>query len=170
MAKKGVHILIKAMPEVIQHVPKTRFLFVGGGNTSLYKKMVEKEGILEKNFSFVGHVDRFKCPKILGKATVFVNPSFFENCSLSILEAMSCKTAVVASDVGGNREIITSGKNGILVPPSDDKLLAKSIISLLENENLNKKISDEARRTVERSFSSKKNAEETYRIYKQLVG
>ena len=169
MAKKGVHILIKAMSDVIRRVPKTRFLFVGGGNLSLYKKMIEQRAIPEKNFSFIGHVDRFECPRILGEATVFVNPSFFENCSLSILEAMSCGTAVVASDVGGNPEIIESGKNGKLVPPFDDKMLARSIISLLENENLNKEIGKEARRTVETGFSSKKCAEETYNVYRHIL-
>jgi len=86
------------------------------------------------------------------------------------LEAMSCNTAVVASDVGGNREIIQSGKNGILVPQSEDKMLAESIISLLEDENFNKEVGKEARRTVETSFSSEKTAEETCKIYRRLLG
>jgi glycosyltransferase involved in cell wall biosynthesis len=82
---------------------------------------------------------------------------------------MSCGTAVVASNVGGNPEIIETGKNGLLVPAFDDKSLAKSIISLLENENFNKEIGREARRTVERSFSSTTFAEETYNIYQQTL-
>ena len=107
-------------------------------------------------------------PKIVREATVFVNPSFFENCSLSVLEAMGCGSAVVASNVGGNPEVIETGKNGLLVPAFDDKSLAKSIISLLENENFNKEIGKEARRTVERSFSSTTFAEETYNVYRQI--
>jgi len=82
---------------------------------------------------------------------------------------MSCGGAVVASDVGGNPEIIESGKNGLLVPAFDYKSLAKSIISFLENENFNKEIGKEARRTVERSFSSATFAEETYNVYKQTL-
>jgi len=82
---------------------------------------------------------------------------------------MSCEAAVVASDVGGNPEIIKSGKNGLLVTVADDKKLATSIISLLEDENFNKEIGKEARRTVETSFSSKKTAEETYNVYKQIL-
>jgi len=170
MAKKGIRILIKAMPKILSEKPGTHFMFVGGGNILFYRKMIQKMGIPENNFSFVGHVGYFERSKILGEATVFVNPSFFENCSLSILEAMSCGTAVVASDVGGNPEIIKSGKNGLLVPISDDKKLAESIISLLRDENFNKKIGKEARRTVKTSFSSKKTAKETCRIYKQVVG
>lgn len=169
VSKKGVHVLIKAMPEVLRVFPETRFLFVGGGNVPLYKEIIKKMGIPKKNFSFLGHVSYFERSKILREATVFVNPSFFENCSLSILEAMSCSSAVVASDVGGNPEIIESGKNGLLTPVFDYRKLAKSIISLLEDVNLNREIGREARRTVERSFSSEKCAEETYEVYKQIL-
>lgn len=170
IAKKGIHVLIKAMPEVIRNRPDAHFLFIGGGNIPVYVKMFEKMRIPKENFSFVGHVGYFARPRFLREATVFVNPSFFEHCSLSILEAMSCNTAVIASDVEGNREIITSGKNGVLTPVFNDKKLTESIISLLEDENLNKEIGREARRTVERSFSSEKCAKETYNVYKQILG
>jgi glycosyltransferase involved in cell wall biosynthesis len=169
IAKKGINVLIQAVPKVLQIFPKTRFLFVGGGNVPLYKEMLTKMGIPEKNFSFIGHVGYFERNKILQEATVFVNPSFFENCSLSILEAMSCGCAVVACNVGGNPEIIKSGKNGLLVSAFDDKSLAKSIIFLLENGHFNKEIGEQARRTVEHSFSSATFAEKTYRIYKQTL-
>ena len=169
MAKKGINVLIRAIPGVLRRVPQTRFLFVGGGNIQPYVKMMKEKGIPEKNFSFLGHVGYFERPKILREATVFVNPSIFENCPLSVLESMSCNTAVVASDVGGTREIIRSGKNGLLTPALDHEQLAKSIISLVEDESLNKKIGDEARKTVEKSFSSKKCAEETYQIYREFV-
>lgn len=169
MAKKGVDVLIKAIPEILRFFPETHFLFVGGGNIPLYKEIIERMGIPEKNFSFIGHVGYFERPKILHKATIFVNPSFFENCSLSILEAMSCKTAVIASDVGGNPEIIESGKNGMLVPPLDEKKLAESMISLLEDEKLNRKLGEEARKTVEESFSMKITAKKTYGVYKQVL-
>jgi glycosyltransferase involved in cell wall biosynthesis len=169
VSKKGLHVLIKAMPEVLRVFPETRFLFVGGGNVPLYKEIIGRMGIPKKNFSFVGHVGYLERQKILREATVFVNPSFFENCSISILEAMSCSSAVVASDVGGNPEIIESGKNGLLIPVFDNKKLAESVISLLENENFNREIGREARRTVERSFSSEKCAEETYNVYRQIL-
>lgn len=168
MAQKGLDVLIKAIPEILRSFPETHFLFVGEGNRSLYKSIIKSMGVPETNFSFIGPVGYFGRMKILREATVFVNPSLFENCSLSILEAMSCKTAVVASNVGGNPEIIKSGKNGVLVPPSDSKMLANSIRLLLKDETLNKKIGNEARRTVETSFSSKKCASETYKVYSQF--
>jgi glycosyltransferase involved in cell wall biosynthesis len=169
IAKKGIPTLIKAMPRVLQRFPQTRFLFVGGGKTIEYEELVKRIGINRGNFSFVGHVGYFERLKILREATVFVNPSLFENCSLSILEAMSSGSAVVASDVGANPEMIESGKNGLLVPVFDHEKLAESMISLLEDEDFNRKVGKKARRTVERRFSSKKSAEETYELYKQIL-
>lgn len=169
MAKKGLGILTEAMSDVLRRFPQARFLFVGGGNISYYMKMARRMRIPRKSFSFIGHVGYFERPRILTGATVFVNPSFYENCSLSILEAMSCKVAVVANDIQGNREIIKSGSNGMLVSPLCSSTLSHAIVSLLEDECLNRRLGEEARKTVRSSFSSEKNASETYEIYKQIL-
>ena len=169
MAKKGIHFLIKAMPEILNQKPQTRFLFVGGGKITFYHQMVRKAGVPEKAFSFVGHVGYFERTKILREATVFVNPSFFELCSLSILEAMSCGTSVVARNIGGNPEIIKSMHNGILVPRLDNQELTSAVVSLLQDEKLNRRIGREARKTIERSFTSRRCARETYEVYKKIV-
>jgi glycosyltransferase involved in cell wall biosynthesis len=82
---------------------------------------------------------------------------------------MSSGCSVVASNVGGNPELINSGRNGVLVPPFDHTAFAKSIISLLDDETENKRLGKAARDTVENSFSSKKCGEETYNIYKDVL-
>ena len=66
-------------------------------------------------------------------------------------------------------ELIKCGKNGLLVPAFDVKGLSEAIISLLDNEILNKNLGKEARRTVEERFSSTKFASETYGIYSQTL-
>jgi glycosyltransferase involved in cell wall biosynthesis len=157
------------MPKVLSCFPKARFLFVGGGNVSLYKEIIRQMGISGNNYSFLGHLGYFERLKILREATVFVNPSFFENCSLSILEAMSSASAVVASDVGGNPELIRSGENGLLTPPFNSDGLADSIISLLGDEQFNKEICRRARMTVEQYFSSEKCAKETLDLYMHVL-
>lgn len=169
MAKKGLKVLITAIPKVLKHVVDAKFVFVGGGNTCYYEKMLCSRGIPKENFEFIGHVGYFDRPRILREANVFVNPSFFENCSISILEAMSCGSAVIASNVGGNPELIQSGKNGLLVYPNDPGDLAESIVSLLKSENLNRSLGAQARRTVEDSFTSEKCASKTFEVYKQMV-
>jgi glycosyltransferase involved in cell wall biosynthesis len=169
ISKKGIDILIKAMPETLKTFPNACFVFVGGGNISFYKEMVKNKGIPEKNYLFTGHMGYLERAKIFREATVFVNPSFFENCSISILEAMSSGCAVIASNVGGNPELIQSGKNGLLVRAFDNKEFARAIISLLKDERLNRMIGKDARQTVERSFSSTKCAKDTYEVYRQTI-
>jgi glycosyltransferase involved in cell wall biosynthesis len=165
ISKKGIPILIKAIPQVLRRVPEANFVFVGGGDIALYREMINSMRIPAKNFTFTGHVGYFQRPQILRKATVFVNPSLFENCSLSILEAMSSNAAVISSAVGGNPEIIQSGKNGLLFPLCDHNFLAESIISLLLDEKLNRRIANEARKTIETSFSSEICAKKTLDLY-----
>jgi glycosyltransferase involved in cell wall biosynthesis len=169
ISKKGIDILIKAMPKVLKAFPNACFLFVGGGNIAFYKKIIRSQGISEKNYLFTGHMGYIERAKIYREATVFVNPSFFENCSISILEAMSSGCSVVASNVGGNPELIKSGDNGLLVRVFDHKEFAGAIISLLNDYRLNSMIGKKARRTVEWSFSATKCAEETYKVYKQTL-
>jgi glycosyltransferase involved in cell wall biosynthesis len=169
IAKKGIPILIDAIPEVLRSYPETQFLFVGGGNIDFYRDKMLRIGIPKKNYTFIGHIGYFERSKILQEATVFVNPSFFENFSISILEAMSSGCAVIACNVGGNPELINSEENGILTPPFDSESLGRSIIALLENESSNRKMGVEARKTIERSFSSKACAEKTSEVYKQTI-
>lgn len=169
VSKKGIHVLLKAIPEVLKDIPETHFVFVGGGDIPLYRKILSSMGIPRKNFSFTGHIGYFERPRVLRKATVYVNPSLFENCSISILEAMSSEIAVIASEIGGNPEIIKSGKNGFLFPLCNHKILAELIKTLLINEKLNKKIAREARKTIETSFSSKICAEKTLNLYLKVL-
>ena len=169
IAAKGIHILLKAARMILKVFPKTRFLFVGGGNIEYYRELSVKLGLPEKNVCFVGHLGYFQRSKILRAATVFVNPSFFENCSMSILEAMSSGVAVVATDVGGNPEIIRSGVNGLLVPTNDSNRLAKAIIFLIANKDINQKMGAEARLTIETSFSAKKCAHDTFLNYENIL-
>jgi glycosyltransferase involved in cell wall biosynthesis len=169
ISKKGIDILIKAMPEVLKAFPFARFVFVGGGNIAFYKEMIRSKGISEKNYLFTGHMGYLERAKIYREATVFVNPSFFENCSISILEAMSSSCVVVASNVGGNPELISSNQNGVLVPAFDDVAFAGSIKLLLGNESMNKRLGKAARKTVEKSFSSNKCGEETYEVYRDVI-
>jgi glycosyltransferase involved in cell wall biosynthesis len=168
ISKKGIDVLIKTMPEVIKAFPKARFLFVGGGNIEFYDELVKNKGISKANYTFTGHMGYLERSKIVREATVFVNPSFFENCSISILEAMGSGCTVVASDIGGNPELIKSGRNGLLFPIFDHGALAEQIISLLKHESENRSLGGMARKTVEASFSSKKCAEATYNLYKKL--
>jgi glycosyltransferase involved in cell wall biosynthesis len=82
---------------------------------------------------------------------------------------MACECAVIASDVGAIPEAIENGQNGILISPGDADALSRNIITLLEDEDLRKKLGREARTSVADRFSWKKSAQKMTRIYESII-
>jgi glycosyltransferase involved in cell wall biosynthesis len=170
VAQKGLNTLMAAVPRVAKHLPNVLFMFVGAGDFSYYQRQLKEYGVSNENFLNLGYFSYLDMPKIYSLANVFVLPSPHENCSVSLLEAMSCKRAVVAANVGGNSEIIRPYRNGMLFTSENSKELAEIIIQLIEDSNLQKKLGLQARRTVVEKFSVQKMAAGTVKVYEEAVG
>ncbi|MHB8633098.1 MAG: glycosyltransferase, partial [Thermoplasmatota archaeon] len=69
----------------------------------------------------------------LQHAALYVRPSLTDGQPLTVMEAMSCASPVVASDVGGTRELLSHGEEGLLVPPGSPRALAQAVIQLLDD-------------------------------------
>jgi glycosyltransferase involved in cell wall biosynthesis len=97
--------------------------------------------------------------------TVAVLPSLREAQGISILEAMARRVPVVASGVGGIPEVITSGVDGVLVPPADPSALADAVLELLGDEALRRRIGEAGYATVRDRYSIAAQVQRTERIY-----
>jgi glycosyltransferase involved in cell wall biosynthesis len=98
---------------------------------------------------FVGHVDRASVPSRMADADIHILPSRWdEPCALTLLEAMSCGLAVVASATGGTPEII--GSSGVLFPRDDAGTLADLLRALLDHPEARDALGDSARRRARR--------------------
>ena len=118
VAQKNHQIVIETAPEILQACPESRFVFVGGGpDEESMKEQARNRGIAERCL-FLGRRD--DVPRLLGASDVAILPSFKEGFSNAVLEAMACGLPVVASDVGGNSEIIDPGINGYLLETTAD--------------------------------------------------
>lgn len=164
---KRVDLFIKALAEVLRQHGDVKFLVIGEGN--LKKSLVELAETLgvQKNLVWAGRKENV-LPYVKG-FTIGVQPSDSEGFSNSILEYMASGLPVVATDVGGNPELVCNGKSGFLVPPGDHIALAEKISHLLSNEKLSRKMGEEGRRFVKENFDWDKKIKEIEEYYQGLV-
>lgn len=150
---KGLVELIECAYEVCKIHKDLHFILAGDGPLlpELQKKVQSLK--LENRIEFLGLVNRNVIRKLYQNATVFAFPSYYEGLPSSLLEAMSCKLPIVATNVAGNVELIKHNENGILVPSRDAPALSKAILNLLDEPETREKLGKNARRTIEEKFT-----------------
>ncbi len=127
--QKDYATLAKACDILLHNGREFTLSIYGDGQYELdIKKMFENfpEGVIK----FCGVVDDFA--EKLAAADVFILSSFWEGLPRSIIEAMACKKPVVASDVGGCSELVSSGVNGYLIPIRDEEAMYKGMLIYIE--------------------------------------
>jgi len=161
--EKDIFTLIKAF-KIINKKISSNLLIVGDG--PLRNKLEEfVRGI--KNIQFLGM--RTDIPKLMSSFDVYVLSSLTEGNSQTIREAMACSKPVVATNVGGNPELIVHGETGLLVPKKDFVKMAEAIIRLLKDNKLREKMGKAGRKRVEKYFTIQQQARNYERLYKELL-
>lgn len=166
---KGLDILIKAFKLVSKEYRNVRLLIVGDGHLKPeYQKQCISLGLADKVI-FAGNVPDKELPKFYAASDMLILPSkdWSEGFGLTILEANASGKPAIGSNVGGIPSIITHGINGLLVPPCDEKALANSILNLLNDEELAKKMGKEGRKIAE-AHDWKRIAKLVEKIYFQI--
>jgi teichuronic acid biosynthesis glycosyltransferase TuaC len=129
--RKGFHRVIAAMPALLQRHPRLHYLIVGGPSregdlSDELRRQVNSLGLQER-VSFLGPVRPEGLAAILAAADVFVLSTRNEGWANVILEAMACGLPVVATDVGGNREVVATASLGTIVPFDDHGALVAAL-------------------------------------------
>lgn len=113
-------------------------------------------------------VSKDKVIQLYSHATAFICPSIYEPFGIINLEAMACKAPVIASRVGGIKEVVVDGETGFLVPPDDPGELANRIKFALNNPELMAEFKEKGRQRVEQYFSWESIAKRTVALYHQV--
>jgi len=116
---------------------------------------------------FLGN--RHDIPDLLGAADVFVLSSLWEGLPLALLEAMASGLPAVVTAVGGNTEAVMDGESGVLVPPADEKALAKALSSLLGDALKLEQMGRAAREQFDYRFSLQSFVEAHERLYEEML-
>lgn len=165
--RKGVDILIKAMPQVISENPDTVLKILGSGEMEgALRQIVKKEGLV-KNVRFMGCVSERDKANILSHARLLVMPSLYEGFGIVMIEGMASGLPVVATPVGAAPDVIIEGKNGYVRNINE---LASAINNILSDEKKNRLMGRAARKTVEDRFDWMKVAHSTVAVYKEVLG
>ena len=158
--------LLRATRQVVDEYPGFRLDLVGDGPTDA----AVRAGIAQMGLG--GHVAclgaRHDVAELLGRSDMFVLSSRSEGICVAILEAMASGLPVVATDVGGNSEVVVSGETGFLVPAGSPHELAKAMMALIKNPTLRREMGQAGRSRVEAEFDLKKVVSQYEDLYHRL--
>ena len=171
---EGLHLLLDAMPLLLQRDPSFRVLLVGGGpEEAALRAQAERLGLAGK-VVFVGRVphaeiqsyydlvDLLVFPRVSIRLTELVTP-------LKPLEAMAQRHIVAASDVGGHRELISHGKTGFLFRPDSPEAIAESVISIAAQRERLDDVREAGRNFVETERNWARSVDRYQAVYDSLT-
>jgi len=170
--RKGVDFFVEAAPSIKERFPATKFLVVGEKlkNRRAYWSALmsrTRELGLEKDLVFTERRDDI--PQLMRAMTVYVHPSLEEACPVSVLEASASGVPVVATDVGGTRELVAEEVTGLLVPPRSSTKIANAVVRLLESPDVAAKMGNRGRQRICSRFSLDACVENHIQVYDKAL-
>jgi glycosyltransferase involved in cell wall biosynthesis len=166
-AIKNQPMFLRVAQRLQEKFPAAHFVIAGEGELQNDLENLARElGVAEKSH-FVGRCA--KIPELLSVSYAGVLASFAEGFSNSILEYMTAKLPVVATDVGGASEAIVEGETGFLVESNDDEAMANRLSELLQNPEKAREMGEFGRKIVEENFSCAAQLEKTIELYERKL-
>ncbi|WP_433597890.1 glycosyltransferase family 4 protein [Nocardia sp. CA-135953] len=130
--RKGMEVLLGALPELVRRHPDVEILIVGRGDE---ERLRREAGPLARHLRFLGQVSDEEKASAMRSADVYVAPNLGgESFGIILIEAMAAGTAVVASELDAFRRVLRDGTAGMLVPVGDSVRLAAALDTLLTDD------------------------------------
>ncbi len=165
--EKGLPTLLRAFAQLSQQHKGARLVIVGSGpEQSALEILTQELGIR--------HLTVFQ-PSVanvvpwLRSIDIFVLPSLSEALSNSLIEAMACGCACIASAVGGNPELVRDGETGFLFPPGNVEQLSEKLLALAEEPDLRRRLAEASTRSVPERFSLESSTARMHEIYNRYL-
>jgi glycosyltransferase involved in cell wall biosynthesis len=159
--------LLKSIKLVQEEYPRVKCILVGEGLLRQQLEQFVDDISLRGNVFFMGHRDNIG--DFIKLFDIAVLSSKYEGCSNFIIEAMACGKPVVATDVGGNSELVVNGLTGLLVKKEDPRALASAVLRLLKDEQLRVELGNAGQQRAKQEFMLEQMVRETERIYRKLI-
>lgn len=163
---KGVHVLFDAVAEILKRRPEERIKVIIAGSGSSQDDLlaqvdslgigdyVEWLGLIEDTQSFFQSID------------IYVQPSFAEGLPNSVMEAMVEQKPVVASDIGGNNDLVNHGVSGLSFPAGDAKKLAVELLRMIDDSDSRQSMAAEGRKLIEQRYDIERVVTKLAELYR----
>uniref|UniRef100_A0A7C4ASM7 Glycosyltransferase family 1 protein n=1 Tax=Desulfomonile tiedjei TaxID=2358 RepID=A0A7C4ASM7_9BACT len=169
--RKGALDTLEAVPELVRHNPRVKFVFVGGEEfPGESQPVIEKirADRLEPWVQVVGEVPRERVPYYLACAHVFLLPSRQEGMPIAVLEALRAGLPVVVSRVGAMPEMIQDRETGILIDPGKPQDIVEAIKALMDAPELRSCLAQKGRALFEQQYEVGACVKQMSKVYESL--
>lgn len=172
--RKGAHVVVKAMKHILLEVPTAKLYMFGEqkGNEKYKEEIIRfiKKNHLENNILILGKKPHKEVREYLKKANVLVIPETWETIAPNTLtEGITFGKAIVASRMGGSRDYIIEGENGLLAENNNPRDFAKKVVSILKDKNLLIRLSQNAKNSWNHLFSEEGVYQRLMDFYNKIV-
>jgi phosphatidylinositol alpha-mannosyltransferase len=165
--RKGMPVLLRAWPEI--HCRTGARLRIVGADPLMVRLGLQQAGVEGAGIDALGFLSQDDLTDELLSAKALVAPSLGgESFGMVLTRAFACAAPVVASDIGGYRDVMTD-ETGVLVPPGDPEALADAVVALLEDEPWRERLGGSARRVAQERYSWDDVARRLEQIYRGLA-
>ena len=169
---KGLDYLIDSLVNVKKIIPNVKLVIGGKGELlDFYKSKVQKLGLTD-NVEFKGFLTDEEVISMYQESEVSVLPSISslqEGFGIVVLEALSCETPVISTDIVGVSDDVIQTNSGLIIPPKDVKKLEDAIIKVLTEKELARNMGKNGRKLVKDKYEWKNIAKSIYELYEELL-
>ena len=164
---KNIPLLLKSFSIVLSRIPEARLLLVGYGAEENNLRNISGSLGIEARTIFTGK--RNDVPDILRLMDIYVQPSHYEGMCVALIEAMACGLATIATEAGGNSEVLEHGKCGRLVNTDNAQAMAKEIHNLYLDTEKRRLLGKKARQHVINKFQISDMTKEYSSLFRKIA-
>ncbi len=165
----NLDIILRALKILRANGHDVKLLLAGDGPLRQELEKLARKLDIKQSVEFLGNVPPEKLGDLYRQSSIYISIPRSDATSISLLEAMACGAFPIVSDIPANREWITEGENGLLVPPDNPSILAQKITQALDDPDLRIKAVTVNQKTIKERGLWEKNMEIAAKLYFQLL-
>jgi glycosyltransferase involved in cell wall biosynthesis len=165
---KGIFDILKLFEQEREYLKDKVELHIGGIGEDKRLETIINQSKLDDIVIFHGWLDKIEKHKLLSQSDILIQPSYYESFGITIVEGMSYRIPIIASNIGGIPELVEDKVNGILISPGNNQQMFNAIKYFIENEFVIKKMGDESYQRAE-SFYQENILEKLHDFYEGIL-